>query len=84
MIQGRRRIDPFAGINRQTLGDQILGPTGNIPPKLGSKIVLSIARSIKDFVFVFIIKGKVTSQQQKQNDTDTPNVAFDVVTRPPF
>ncbi len=56
MVQSLSGIDTFVRIDREASRDQVLGTTGNFPPELWSKVVLSIPSSIKDLIFIVIIE----------------------------
>jgi hypothetical protein len=84
MVECPLRTHAFARIDGQTLRDQVFGTIRNKSPELRSKVILSISGTIEYCVFIFVVKGKVSTQQQKQNDTDTPHIAFDIVGGPPF
>mmetsp|Transcript_44514 Transcript_44514/g.107260 ORF Transcript_44514/g.107260 Transcript_44514/m.107260 type:complete len:221 (+) Transcript_44514:5491-6153(+) len=84
VLQCRGGTGSLVRINGQALRDQVLGAVGNVPPELWPKVILSISRSIKDELFIVSIKGQVSTQQQEENYTDTPNITLDIICWPPF
>ncbi len=76
-----RRRDSLLGIDRQHLGNQILGGLADGIPKLGTKLEPSPPGEIKDDLVVFVVKRQKSSQEQKEETPNTPDIALDIVGR---
>mmetsp|Transcript_36168 Transcript_36168/g.87490 ORF Transcript_36168/g.87490 Transcript_36168/m.87490 type:complete len:344 (+) Transcript_36168:1816-2847(+) len=73
--------DTFLGIDRQHSGNQFLGARTDPIKKLGLELKVSITSEIKDNFIVLIIKGKVSTNEQKEQTPCRPNIAFGIIGR---
>jgi hypothetical protein len=79
--QGLIGIHSVRGTHRQKRTNEILGVRRYLSPVLFVEFVLSLADFSKELALVLFNKGRVATQQDVHNDSQTPHVRLHIVRR---